>query len=243
MGLSTYPEVMTANLAERVYVVGDVGDDAQGFVGERLEEYGVVTEPLDRDRLPTYDAFEGGPDLLMLLGSARSGASTDQADVVAAESALVCAALDNGVPVLGICYGSQLLAHALGGSIKPSPQPEIEIVDVPSNDPVLCPPGPWVLMHSDTFDPPPTARVFGDTPGGCIGFADESRGARALAWQFHPEVTPQQLDKWLVSMADWVAEHGGDAESVRSRGYALEDDLRERAYALTDTALAWLVDR
>ncbi|MGH3423138.1 MAG: type 1 glutamine amidotransferase [Nocardioidaceae bacterium] len=231
--------------ALRVLVVGDVGDDDQGFVGQRLAQHGCVTEPFDRDRLPDYAAARGSDpaDLVLLLGSARSGVAPDQADVVARESAFVRAAMDDGTPVLGICYGSQLLAHALGGAIKGSPSPEIGLSDVPTNDPVLCPPGPWVLMHSDTFDPPPAASVFGMTPGGCVGFADEARGVRALAWQFHPEVTPEELARWLVSLADWVAEHGGDADAVREEAYRLEDDLRKRAYALTDSALDWLLRR
>lgn len=245
--LSAYPELMgTDNGTLRVLVIGDAGNDNHGYVGERLRGHGGVTEPLDRDRLPVYeDVREGGVvDLVLLLGSVRSGADPEQSHVLERESGFVRDALDDGVPVLGICYGSQLLAHALGGAIKESPQPEVGLVEVTTNDPVLCPAGPWIHVHSDTFVPPPYATVFGSTPGGCAGFTDESCDARVLAWQFHPEATPDQLDEWLADLAaDFAAEHCDDPDAFSVEAHRIEDQLRDRAYALTDAALDWLLDR
>lgn len=223
-------------------VVGDVNDDDMGFVGERLRERGAEITRLDRDRLPPY-ADAGTARLVLLLGSARSGHSQEHAEVVEIESAFVRSALDDGVPVLGICYGSQLLAHALGGQILASPQPEIAVTRIESYDARLCPPGPWVLLHSDTFEPPAGARVLGRTPGGCQGFTDESRAARAMAWQFHPEVKPLELSGWLDKLEVWVESNGGDAERVREEAFARGDQLRAQAYQLTDDALAWLLAR
>ncbi|MFY0408504.1 type 1 glutamine amidotransferase [Solicola sp. PLA-1-18] len=227
-----------------VLVVGDVGDDDTGFVGQRLREHHHATSArVDRDRLGDWDDRQRA-DLVLLLGSGRSGHASEHADVVERESRYVRGALAAGVPVLGICYGGQLLAHALGGSVGPSPSPEIGLFDVDSRDPVLCPSGPWPQMHSDAFVAPPTSRVLGSSPGGCQGFADDAHGARALGWQFHPEVTPHEFGTWLDKLGDWAREHGiDDPDALRDTMWAHEDDLRARAYALVDDALDHLWGR
>src|SRR5699024_9840587 len=110
----------------RVLVVADVNDDDTGFVGQRIAQSGGVLEPVDRDDIPSWESTctPVQPHLILLMGSKRSGADPEQASVVAAETALVGGALANGTPVLGICYGAQLLAHALGGRIRHSDRPE-----------------------------------------------------------------------------------------------------------------------
>jgi len=224
----------------RVLVVGDKGDDHPGFVGQRLLDRGATLAPLDRDDLPD----EIGPaDLLYLLGSARSAHNPAQAQAVAAEARLVREALADGVPVLGICYGAQLLAHALGGQVTPAPQAEIGWYHVESADPVLCPPGPWLQFHSDAFTPPAGVRVLGSSPVGCQAFGYEGDHARALAWQFHPETTPHELAAWLRSAHDWVIEHGGDPVATQAQADARAEAARVAAYELTDAALHWLQAR
>jgi len=223
----------------RVLVVGDKGDDDPGFVGERLAQVGATLVPVDRDDLPDRDS--GGPaDLLYLLGSARSAHDPAQAGVVAAESELVRARLDGGVPVLGICYGAQLLALALGGQVMTAPRAEVGWFEVDTDDPVLCPPGPWLQFHSDAFTPPPGVRVLGRSSGCCQGFAYEGERARALAWQFHPETTPRELGLWLDSAADFVLEHEGDPVRIAAQAAARATEARAAAHDLTDAALRWL---
>ncbi|MDO9381012.1 MAG: gamma-glutamyl-gamma-aminobutyrate hydrolase family protein [Nocardioidaceae bacterium] len=229
------------NPRRHVLVVGDVGDDDTGYVGLRLrEQHHVVTTRVDRDRLDAWDDRERA-DLVLLLGSGRSGHADDSAAVVERESRYVRGALASGVPVLGICYGGQLLAHALGGSIGPSPAPEIGLFPLDSLDPVLCPPGPWAQMHSDAFVAPPTSRVLGTSAGGCQGFDDDAHGARALGWQFHPEVTPHEFGTWLDKLGPWARRHGvDDPDALRETMWAHEDDLRARSAVLVDAAVAHL---
>jgi len=220
-----------------VLVVGDKGDDDAGFVGERLTALGATLVRLDRDALPDLTT---PADLLMLLGSARSAHNPAQTGVVASEAHLVRRALSHGVPVLGICYGAQLLAHALGGEVLPAPKPEVGWFIVDSVDPVLCPTGPWLQFHSDAFVPPPGVRVLGSSPAGCQGFTYERDGARALAWQFHPETTPRELAAWLTNAGAWVVEHGGDPVAIQAEADARAEAARAMAYDLTDAALHWL---
>jgi GMP synthase (glutamine-hydrolysing) len=223
-----------------VQVVADGEDSDAGFVGERLvAAHDADLVLLDRDRLPA--SLPPGTGLVLLLGSARSVCDPAQSGVVAAESELVRAALASHVPVLGICYGGQLLAHALGGRVTTAAQPEIGWFELTSSDPVLCPAGPWTQFHSDAFSPPPGSRVLGESPAGCQGFAhDTSRGARALGWQFHPEVTADRFRLWVDRLRDYCRRHGADPDRLLADAQHREPQLRRAAHDLVDAAVGWL---
>ncbi len=223
----------------RVDIVADSQDSDPGFVGERLlDRYGADLRLRDRDQLRAGDTSQA--DLILLLGSARSAREPEHTAVVHAESELVRSALDSGTPVLGICYGAQLLAHALGGQITVCSQPEIGWYKLTSQDPTLCPPGPWTQFHSDALVAPPLARVLGTSPAGCQAFADESRGARALGWQFHPEVTTKRFSTWVERLHTYCERHGADPDQLIAAAPQHEAALRQAAYALTDAAITWL---
>lgn len=221
----------------RVLVVGDagVGDGDPGFVGERLEQLGATLVPVDRDALPAYDDL-GEVDLLLLLGSARSVRADASTDVVAAESQLLRAALRDDVPAIGICYGAQLAAHALGGVVTAAVQSEVGWYAVESDDPLLCPPGPWPQYHLDAFVPPPGARVLGRSAAGIQGYAVD----RLVAWQFHPEATPAILRRWLAEAPGDAEAAGSDPGEIVATAVQREADVRAAAHALTDAALVYL---
>ena len=224
----------------RVYVTADREDREPGFVGDRLVERGAELVYLDRDALPAHDDLDRA-DLLLLLGSARSAWAEDQQAVVAAESALVSAALDAGTPALGICYGGQLLAHLLGGSVQRAEIAEFGWLKVESADPVLCPAGPWAQFHGDSLSPAPTSRVLGTSVAGCQGFLDDSRRARAIGWQFHPEVGGERFAEWVDELEGFCRSRGADPAALRREAQRQADHGRAPAYELTDAALAYLL--
>lgn len=223
----------------RVYVSADADDREPGFVGDRLVENGAELTYLDRDGLPAYAAMEQS-DLLLLLGSARSGCADEQRDVVEAEASLVRDTLDAGTPVMGICYGGQLLAHALGGTIQVAESAEFGWQRIDSIDPHLCPPGPWAQFHSDSFKPASTSRVLGTSAAGCQGYVDESRAARAIGWQFHPEVSGGRFGEWVDELEEYCLAQGGDPAALRRAAAERGDRGRAAAYELTDAAVEWL---
>lgn len=225
-----------------VEVVGDLADRDPGFVGRRLvERHGARLTLHDRDALPSQ--LGGGSDLVILLGSGRSAHDPGQAQVVQAESRRVREALRSGTPVLGICYGGQLLAHALGGLVHPAEHAEIGWYAVEPGDHPLCPAGPWSQFHTDAFTPPTTATALGKSSAGCQGFIDESAGARALGWQFHPEVTAERFIHWTTEMRDLCVRHDIDPDRLIEDAPRHEARLREASYALTDVAVDWLLGR
>ncbi len=224
----------------RVDIIGDSIDRDPGFVGERLvARHDAQIEMHDRDALPTPERFPRS-GLLLMLGSERSAHDPGQREVVEAESRVVRAYLAAGAPVLGICYGAQLLAHALGGDVHRAKHAEIGWYAVESRDAALCPPREWSQFHLDAFTPPVTATVLGTSPAGCQAFSDESAGGRALGWQFHPEVTADCYASWVKDMSDVCRRHDIDPDGLIAEAPLREPELREAAYALTDAALAWL---
>lgn len=221
----------------RVAVVGDhgVGDGDPGWVGERIEQRGATLAPVDREALLAYEEL-GDIDLLLLLGSDRSVRADPLAQAVTAEAELLRVSLEAGVPAIGICYGAQLAAHALGGEVTAAVRPEIGWYEVESADPVLCPPGPWAQYHLDALVPPPGARVLGHSAAGVQGYVTD----RLVAWQFHPEVTPETLQRWIAAGPDEVAAVGADPAAVAAYSEQHRAEVRSAAHALTDAALAHL---
>lgn len=114
---------------------------------------------------------------------------------VYAEKALRCDPdiFSLGIPVLGICYGAQLMAHLLGGTVQQSDAREYgnTMVHVETDSPVffgaqqenIC----W-MSHTDYISKVPEGfRVIAQTEG-CPVAAMENQEKKLYAFQFHPEV-------------------------------------------------------
>lgn len=218
----------------RIHVVADASDADGGHLVERLEQRDGEIVQLNRDELPTYDSI-GDTALIVLLGSRRSAHDLKEADPVEAESVFVRAALRDLTPVIGICYGAQLMARALGGTSRRAGAAEVGWQFLNTDDPTLCPEGPWAQFHSDVFLPPPTSRVLGTSSAGPQCFVDDSLGARAIAWQFHPEVTTKTFERWLGELY-----RGDDSNLLIDETYINEVRSRAAAHKLTDSALDYL---
>jgi GMP synthase-like glutamine amidotransferase len=158
-------------------------------------------------------------DLIVSLGS-EFPAYDDSRPFVPRESGLLHRAVDADVPVLGLCFGGQLLARVLGGSVFRAPGSEIGWMRVRSRDPELVPEGPWFQWHFDTFTVPPGATLVADSDLGPQAFV----AGRSLGLQFHPELTLQIMDDWVR-----VYRHELDAEGVDPDALLAETERRIEA--------------
>jgi len=98
-------------------------------------------------------------------------------------------AVDRGMPVLGICFGGQLVARAMGGSVAPAPRAEIGWTSIWSDQPSLVGAGPWFQFHYDRWvvAPAPRAEI-----GWTSIWSDQPSLVGAGPWfQFH-------YDRWVV---------------------------------------------
>ncbi len=112
------------------------------------------------------------------------------------------AILSLGVPVLGICYGHQLLAHHLGGKVEKGERGEYGVAQltVTASDPLLngIQQSRIWMSHFDTVSQVPAGfRVIGSSEvSGVAAMSDPAR--RLFGIQFHPEVVHTQVGKQLL---------------------------------------------
>jgi GMP synthase (glutamine-hydrolysing) len=166
---------------------------------------------------------EGGPlpeDLDTLAGVIVMGGAMSAVDPAAypwmtAELELLRRAVAEGVPVLGVCLGAQLLGSALGGEVFARATPEVGFLalhhlDQTRGDEVLggWPDGaPALLIHEDQVATlPPDAMPLLTGSDGVPAW----RVGDAWAVQFHPEVTPRQLRSWVdAGLLDHLLDRSG----------------------------------
>lgn len=208
--------------------------------GFRIRYVNFARHPDARPQIDGYDA-------LVVLGGPMNVSEGERFPHLLHEVRVIRDALDRGRPVLGICLGAQLLAHALGGHVARAPEPEIGWYDVElsraaSEDPLLG--------HFDAVE-----RVFQwhgytfELAPGTVHLASSQRCANQAfragdsAWglQFHLEVDQPMIARWLRApdnLGD-VATVCGGADRVLD-----ETTLRiERQRALAEQAFGGFVSR
>src|SRR5690606_17499247 len=106
-----------------------------------------VDEQVSDRPFPSHD----GVDLVVAMGAPWSVYDTDRiGSWVGRELGLVREAHQRAIPYLGVCFGGQLLAAALGGSVERAPRPELGWLMVESTTASIAP-GPWFQWHGDRF--------------------------------------------------------------------------------------------
>jgi GMP synthase-like glutamine amidotransferase len=145
---------------------------------------------------------------------------------VAAEIELLRAAVARDVPVLGLCFGAQALAAALGAKVERAPTAELGWREITTDDPALVPAGPWLEWHYDRFETPRGARELARTPDAPQAF----KLGPHLGVQFHPEAT-------IEIVADWARSDGRPAEAPAATPEQ-RAAAREAAFRLFDAFLA-----
>ncbi len=162
------------------------------------------------------------------------GDDEEVASWVVPERALIRAADEQGVPMLGICFGGQIIASSLGGAVVRSDRPEIGWAHVASDDDALVPSGRWFQWHYDRWELPPDAVEVARNPAASQAFVLR----RNLAVQFHPELTDTQLAGWLGNGGtDKAATAGLAPEQLLDETAALQQDAHVRSHRLVDAFL------
>jgi GMP synthase-like glutamine amidotransferase len=156
------------------------------------------------------------------LGGSMQAWDEERLPYLGRERELLREAVDDAVPVLGICLGGQVLARALGAEVRPAEQPEtgwltVEATPEAAGDRLLAhlrePVGVY-QWHLDVFD----------LPVGAVRLArsdlSENQafryGERAWGLQFHPEVDAPLFAGWMQNYADAPARRGLDQAVLES---------------------------
>jgi len=175
----------------RVLCVGNRGDADPGLVGVRFAEVGFALERNEREYPREWRSL-AGIDVLLLLGSEWSVYWESNEKEVAAEVDLVRTAMGRGVPIFAICFGAQLVAHALGGTVSRSQHPEVGWHAVSSDAQPELLAHSWLQWHYDVFTVPASLTAVATNDVGPQAMV----GRRLFATQFHPEATTEIITRW-----------------------------------------------
>jgi GMP synthase (glutamine-hydrolysing) len=183
-------------------VVLDYGGQYSQLIARRIRDCGVFSELLPH-HVPLQEVAARKPRGIVLSGGPAS---------VYAQGApaLDLGLLELGVPVMGICYGMQLLVHTLGGRVEQAEVGEFGRSDLHVSDAgVLLAGMPheqtcWMSHRDTVFEPPPGFTALASSSGSPVAAVeDPARGIYGI--QFHPEVvhTPygqQILTRFLTEV-------------------------------------------
>ncbi len=169
---------------DRVLVV-DFGAQYAQLIARRVREAHVYSEIVPRTI--TSDEVRARQPVALILSGGPASVYSDDAYLVDA------GLLELGIPVLGICYGHQLIAHTLGGDVARTDGAEFgkTTLHVESDGRLLTElPGSfdvWMSHRDAVVKPPPGFDVTGTTAGSPVAvMEDRERGLCGV--QFHPEV-------------------------------------------------------
>ncbi|MFN4158799.1 MAG: type 1 glutamine amidotransferase [Gemmobacter sp.] len=188
----------------RVAIVENTAITHHGQVGVALHEAGALVDihrPFMGQPLPeTFDA-------IVVFGGEQSALDDARHPYLPALAALMAESARNGVPVLGICLGAQVLARGMGGRNILDAATEFGWCEVTrlGDDPILSSLPerfPIFQWHSDTFT----------LPRGCTHLATSAlapvqafrAGPRAWGTQFHFEASRLVVADWALRFPDLV---------------------------------------
>lgn len=190
------------------------------------------------DAEPDVERYRG----LIVLGGPMNVDQQAERPHLRTELRAIERALALGRPVLGICLGAQLLAHALGAPVRRHSQQEIgwyplELTEQGHTDPVispLTPTSPVFQWHGCTFDLPAGAVQLARTAT-CEQQAFR-HGKSAYGLQFHLEMDAPLIERWL-SAPDYAKELAcsglpHDAHAIRAAAAAQLAVMQPRAEAV-----------
>jgi len=187
-----------------------------------LDEHGYDIEIVDASRPGFEQALTetADTDLLIVLGSTAGVYETDRHDFIAPELAAVRERLDAERPTLGVCFGAQLIAAALGSEVRRGPSVEVgyrplSLTDAGLASPVRHTVGvPMAEWHGDTFDLPAGTTLLASS----AAYENEAYGIDEwmLAVQFHPELTDEMHEQWLTGDLPYVTDAGYTPDALRA---------------------------
>lgn len=197
-------------------------------------------------RVDQGDALPAPETLAGVLVTGSPAMVSHRADWSEATAKWLAGAFSTGLPMLGVCYGHQLLAHALGGTVGPNPagrrmgRVTVDVLD--PEDPLLgrfAPADGFHVSHVEVvLEPPKGARVIGTAPHDphhALHF-----GGRAWGVQFHPEFGRAVMRAYIQARVDALRADGQDPALCLS---SVVDDTAGPMLLARFGALATGIDR
>ncbi len=233
----TTKETENGQGGNKAWAITHVAFEDLGIFGQILKEEGFEIEYLSAASDDLDDIDPETDDLLIILGGPISVNDVDEYPFIQAELELLTARLEADKPTLGICLGAQLIAKALGAKVYPGQHKEIgwspiHLSEAGSRSALrhLVGEGVCVLhWHGETFDLPEYAELLASSEH----YANQAFSyGKALALQFHPEVTHRGLEQWYIGHTGEIHQtEGVSVNQLRADADQYADTLQARAYS------------
>jgi len=187
----------------RLLVFQHVAHEILGTLDPVLRGSGFRIKYVNFERHPDFEPNLEGYDGLIVLGGPMNVDEVDKYPYLETEVYSIRKAIDRGMPVLGICLGSQLIAKALGAKVYKNREKEIGWYDlsptsIGKKDPLISHFSGMEKIfqwHGDTFDIPGGALLLASSPL-CKNQAFRY-GDNVYGLQFHLEVDERMVERWL----------------------------------------------
>jgi GMP synthase-like glutamine amidotransferase len=197
----------------RTLAISHQRDAGPGVFAEAIAAAGDDLDlwSIDEDAEPPADPL--GYDAVMTFGGAMNVDQPDEHAWIDPEKELLAGLIDAGVPLLGVCLGSQLVCEAAGGAARRAPKPEIgwhpvEVTADGQEDPLLRPLAPAFeafQWHSYEGIPPEGATILARS---AVCVQAYRVGETTWGIQSHPEVS-------AADAAHWIEDYRSDPDAVR----------------------------
>jgi GMP synthase (glutamine-hydrolysing) len=209
---------------QKVLVV-DFGGQYTQLIVRRIREFGVYSEMVAWTS--AFDKIQADrPDAVILSGGPRS--------VLEANAPHLDFSCLEGIPVLGICYGQQLISHSLGGKVENASHKEYGLRSLQQRDGLVASmenPQVWMSHGDQVVMVPPGFKVTSSTDS-CPIAAMEDNARRYFGVQFHPEVTHTPDGKKLLKafldraglVGDWTTQNFIDDEVAKIQAQVGENE-------------------
>ena len=181
------------------------------------------------------------PELVVVMGGPMGVYERDIHPWIDGEVTGLAMRIAAGLPTMGVCLGSQMIAAALGARVYPGPVKEVGFAPIALSDAAQASPlrhlagVPLLHWHGDTFELPPCGELLAASDR----YANQAFrvGKTVLALQFHPEMGEDpRFSEWLENV-DYIAQAGSTPAALR----ADHDRLGPAAVAAGRAMLAeWL---
>lgn len=220
-----------------ILVLQHVAHEPLGILHALLRTAGFRIRYVNYSREPEAQVAMTRYDGLIVLGGPMGVYESARHPHLLREIALVRDAIADEKPVLGICLGAQIIAHALGAAVGPLPVREIgwygvHLTEEGARDPMLSQLGadePIFQWHGDGFALPHGAVQLAGSEA-CAQQAFRY-GTSVYALQFHLEVDASMVDRWLDLPAH-------QAEVNETHGPSGRERIRAETSARIDASMA-----
>jgi GMP synthase (glutamine-hydrolysing) len=179
-----------------------------GTLEDVLHERGFTVRYVEAGFEPLSDIDLSSADLLVSLGGPMAAYHEPRHPWIKDELRLIERAIARLKPTLGICFGAQLVARALGARVYPAPTFELGWKPLllteegkSSSMSQLAPETAVSLLHwhAESFDLPAQATLLASTPG--VPHQIFEWGNHVIGFQCHPEFRATDIESWLIGHA------------------------------------------